>query len=181
MILTGSSIKKFIENGSIIISPYDEKNVNPNSYDVTLSNIIYTYDNKTLDMKKENTGTKNYISESGFLLEPNQLYIGSTNESTVSKDYVPMLEGRSSIGRLGINIHITAGFGDLGWGFKEDETCTYPTWTLEISVVKPVIVYPNVRIGQVYFVIPFGEPNIRYKGKYQEQKEPTLSKLYKDF
>jgi dCTP deaminase len=95
-----------------------------------------------------------------------------------------MFEGRSSIGRLGINTHITAGFGDVGWGYLPDEkgnpVCQFPTWTLEIEVVHPIRVYPDVRIGQVYFMRPEGEITF-YKGKYTKQREPQASRLFQDF
>jgi dCTP deaminase len=95
-----------------------------------------------------------------------------------------MFEGRSSIGRLGINTHITAGFGDVGLGYVEDAEgklkCLFPTWTLEIEVVHPIQVYPNIRIGQVYFMTPEGKLAY-YKGKYNLQREPQASQLYKDF
>jgi dCTP deaminase len=95
-----------------------------------------------------------------------------------------MFEGRSSIGRLGINTHITAGFGDVGWGYVPGPSgqleCRFPTWTLEIEVVHPIRIYPNVRIGQVYFMKPEGELRF-YKGKYSLQKTPQASQLYRDF
>ncbi len=91
-----------------------------------------------------------------------------------------MFGGRSSIGRLGINTHITAGFGDLGWGFNQDNKCYYPTWTLEITVVHPIRIYPNTRIGQVYFIVPQGEIEF-YTGKYSKQQKPQSSQLFKDF
>ena len=88
------------------------------------------------------------------------------------------------MGRLGINTHITAGFGDVGWGFekREDGTiqCHYPTWTLEITVVHPVRIYPNIRIGQVYFVEPKGEIEW-YTGKYASQRKPQASRAHLDF
>jgi dCTP deaminase len=133
MILSGKEIEKNI-GGAISIEPFDRKQLNPNSYNLKLHHELLVYDNTVLDMKTENTATKIVIPESGLLLEPNKLYLGRTVEYTKTHKYVPMLEGRSSIGRLGMFIHITAGFGDVGFeGY----------WTLEIFVIQPLIIYPN--------------------------------------
>ncbi len=187
MILTGPEILKEIESGQIAISPYTSTHLGPNSYDVTLNAKLLTYDlapGQALDMKKNNPTRELFIPDEGMILEPGKLYIGCTNETATSRRYVPMFEGRSSIGRLGINTHITAGFGDVGWGYvanaQGELICLNPTWTLEIEVVHPILVYPNVRIGQVYFMAPQGELRF-YKGKYSQQKEPQASQLYKDF
>ncbi len=183
MILTGQEIQKQIKLNHIIISPFQSKNLGPNSYDVTLSDSLLVYDlkqNEPLDMQKENQTQAMNIPKEGLILEPNQLYLGSTVETATSTKFVPMFEGRSSIGRLGINTHITAGFGDVGWGFNDKKECYFPTWTLEIAVVHPIRIYPNVRIGQVYFITPQGDISL-YSGKYTKQKKPQASQLYKDF
>ena len=173
--------------GAIDIAPFEPGHLGPNSYDVTLNPTLLVYDLPTgqaLDMKKNNPTRTLSIHKEGLVLTPGTLYIGCSNETATSKKFVPMFEGRSSIGRLGINTHITAGFGDVGWGYMPDENgelqCQFPTWTLEIEVVLPIRVYPNVRIGQVYFIVPEGELSF-YKGKYTRQKEPQASQLYKDF
>jgi dCTP deaminase len=114
MILSGKEIEKRIGH-DIIIEPYSPSQLNPNSYNLRLHNELMVYDNYELDMKKENTATKLIIPEDGLLLEPHKLYLGRTLEFTETKSYVPMLEGRSSIGRLGMFIHVTAGFGDVGF------------------------------------------------------------------
>jgi len=159
----------------------------PNSYDVTLNPKLILYDfstEKHLDMKKPNPTTEVIIPDEGYIMQPNILYLGCTNETATSMKYVPFFEGRSSIGRLGISTHITAGFGDLGWGFTKNENgemvCEYPTWTLEITVVHPVKVYAGTRIGQIYFITPTGDISY-YKGKYSQQKNPEPSKIFKDF
>ncbi len=186
MFLTRKAIQEAVENGEITISPFCPENLSPNSIDVTLNKnlLVYTLENGELDMKRENPTRHLEIPEEGLVLQPGTLYIGMTNESAISNRYIPMFEGRSSIGRLGINTHITAGFGDIGWGFEKDAEgktiCNYPTWTLEIAVVHPVRVYPNVRIGQVYFVEPKGEIEW-YSGKYGKQRMPQASCAYKDF
>jgi dCTP deaminase len=187
MVLTGPEIKRQIDAGTIHIAPFNPVHIGPNSYDVTLNPKLLVYDlgqGGALDMKRDNPVRSLVIPEEGLVLEPGTLYIGCTNETATSKAFVPMFEGRSSIGRLGINTHITAGFGDVGWGYLPDESgnlvCQYPTWTLEIEVVHPIRVYPGVRIGQVYFIRPEGELQF-YKGKYTAQKEPQASRLFRDF
>ena len=179
MILTHNDILDAIKKGDIIISPFDCSSVGPNSYDVTLNKNLKVYRHFPLDMKKDNETDHLVIPESGLVLEPNKLYLGRTNETATSNKYVPMFEGRSSIGRLGISTHVTAGFGDVGFGYVDGE-CKYPTWTLEIFVVQPVKIYPNVRIGQVFFLKTLNEPKVFYQGKYSVQKEPQPSMLFKD-
>jgi dCTP deaminase len=187
MVLTGREIMRQMELENIHIRPFNPANLGPNSYDVCLSPKLLVYDlapGAVLDMKRENPTRSLVIPEEGLVLEPGVLYLGCSNETATSHRFVPMFEGRSSIGRLGINTHITAGFGDVGWGYLPDEAgrpvCQYPTWTLEIEVVHPIRVYPDVRIGQVYFMKPDGDIT-HYKGKYSRQREPQASQLFKDF
>ena len=174
MILTKSEIIRQYDLGTIVIDPYKEQHVGPNSYDLTLSPYLLKYQNDRLDMKCEEPTYELHINErEGLLLIPNTVYIAMTNEKCGSDIFVTCIEGRSSVARLGIQIHLTAGFGDLG--FKSN-------WTLEMKVAQPVVVYPNVRICQASFHVPHGTigDNL-YKGKYQDQPRPTASKLYKDF
>lgn len=187
MVLTGREIVKQMEAGTINISPFNPANLGPNSYDVSINRKLLVYDlapGAALDMKLDNPTRAVEIPEAGLILVPGTLYLGCTNETATSNRFVPMFEGRSSIGRLGINTHITAGFGDVGWGYLPGEDgkpiCQFPTWTLEIEVVHPIRVYPDVRIGQVYFMMPEGEITF-YKGKYTKQREPQASRLYQDF
>jgi dCTP deaminase len=187
MVLTGKEILRQMELGTIHIAPFIPANLGPNSYDVSLNRKLLVYDlapGRVLDMKLDNPTRSLVIPDAGLVLEPGMLYLGCSNETATSNRFVPMFEGRSSIGRLGINTHITAGFGDVGWGYLPDEkgdpVCQFPTWTLEIEVVHPIRVYPDVRIGQVYFMRPEGEITF-YKGKYTRQKEPQASRLYQDF
>lgn len=184
MFLTKSCIHNAVNLGDITIEPFNPNHLSPNSYDVTLHNTLLVYKNFPLDMKLEAETESILIPEEGLVLEPNVLYIGSTNETATSHKYVPMFEGRSSIGRLGINTHITAGFGDIGWGYTKDNNgvlhCHKPTWTLEIAVIHPVRIYPNVRIGQVYFVEPKGEVTL-YSGKYSKQIGPQSSLSHLDY
>ena len=114
MILSGKEIARHIGE-EIMITPFNPKRLNPNSYNLTLADELMVYDNYELDMKKKNTGHLLKIPQEGYVLEPNKLYLGRTHEYTKTTCFVPMLEGRSSVGRLGLFIHVTAGFGDVGF------------------------------------------------------------------
>ncbi|MCA9733342.1 dCTP deaminase [candidate division KSB1 bacterium] len=171
MILSGKEIKARLGN-EIKIEPFSAKQLNPNSYNLRLHNELLVYDNNTLDMKTANTAHRLVIPDGGLLLQPNTLYLGRTIEYTETHNYVPMLEGRSSIGRLGLFIHVTAGFGDVGFaGF----------WTLEIFCVQPIIIYPNVQVCQIYYHTIEGEFDEYTSGKYQNNRDIQPSLLYKDF
>lgn len=113
--LTGNEIKIQIESGNIGIYPYDENCIGPNSYDVRLGDQLMVYREAVLDARRENRTRVIDIPEEGLVLLPGKLYLGKTVEWTSSPWYVPMYEGRSSLGRLGISSHITAGFGDIGF------------------------------------------------------------------
>ncbi len=171
MILSGKEILKNIGK-EIIIDPFDKKRINPNSYNLSLYKELLVYENVVLDMKTKNTTSKIIIPEDGLLLEPNKLYLGRTNEFTSTDKYVPMLEGRSSTGRLGLFIHVTAGFGDIGFAGY---------WTLEIFCVQPVKIYPNVEICQIYYHNINGEYDLYSNGKYQNNTGIQPSLMYKDF
>ena len=171
MILSGKEIKKRMGK-EIMIEPFDEKRINPNSYNLTLANELLVYKNEILDMKKPNDTSKIIIPEDGLLLKPNTLYLGRTNEFTSTSKYVPMLEGRSSTGRLGLFIHVTAGFGDIGFAGY---------WTLEIFCVQPVKIYPNVEICQIYYHNIEGDYDLYQSGKYQNNIGIQASLMYQDF
>ena len=171
MILSGKEIEKKIGK-DIFIDPYNVNQLNPNSYNLTLHNELVTYSSPELDMKKEHDTEKILIPDGGLLLEPGRLYLGRTKEYTKTTNLVPMLEGRSSIGRLGMFVHITAGFGDVGFeGF----------WTLEIFVVQPLKIYSDIEICQIYFHKIEGEFDNYKSNKYQANKGIQPSYLYKDF
>ena len=172
MILSGKEILKQIENGRINIEPFDGGAINPNSHNLKLHNTLLVYDTDVLDMKKSNPVKEIIIPEEGLVLEPGKLYLGRTIEKTSTDYYVPMLEGRSSIGRLGLYIHVTAGFGDVGFnGF----------WTLEIHCVEPIRIYSGVEICQIYYHTIEGEYDKYVSGKYQNNEGVQPSLLYKDF
>jgi len=171
MILSGVEIKNRLGK-DIIIDPFNDKQLNPNSYNLKLHNELFVYNSDILDMKKENRCSEVVIPEEGLLLEPGKLYLGRTVEYTETHNYVPMLEGRSSIGRLGLFIHVTAGFGDVGFsGF----------WTLEIFCVQPIKIYPDVEICQIYYHGIDGVFTEYKSGKYQNNRGIQPSLLYKDF
>ena len=147
MILSGLEIKNKMGK-EIFIDPYNESQVNPNSYNLKLHNELLVYQDSTLDMKKKNKVTSIIIPPEGLLLKANKLYLGRTIEYTKTENYVPMLEGRSSIGRLGLFIHVTAGFGDVGFSGY---------WTLEMFCVEPIRIYANIEICQIYYHAIQGE------------------------
>ncbi|MCL4324650.1 MAG: dCTP deaminase [Candidatus Thermoplasmatota archaeon] len=145
MILTDSRILEEIEKGTIVIKPFQRDCLGSNSYDVHLGRYLATYSNGELDSKKDNPVHEFEIPPEGFVLLPNDLYLGVTEEYTETHRHVPFLEGKSSVGRLGIDIHSTAGKGDVGYA-------NY--WTLEMSAKIPVRVYAGMPIGQlIYFEI----------------------------
>lgn len=171
MIISGKEIQKQLGE-TIFIEPFYENQLNPNSYNLRLHDELLMYENPTLDMKLDNPTSQITIPKEGLLLEPNRLYLGRTVEFTRTEKYVPMLEGRSSIGRLGMFIHVTAGFGDVGFaGF----------WTLEIFVIQPLTIYPNVEICQIYYHSLKGEYEKYNSGKYQQNTGIQPSLLFKDF
>ncbi len=171
MILSGKEILNQMGK-SIRITPFNEKQINPNSYNLRLHNELLVYEDEILDMKKLNNTKQIIIPETGFMLTPGKLYLGRTVEYTETDSYVPMLEGRSSIGRLGMFIHVTAGFGDVGFSGY---------WTLEIFCVQPIIIYPHVEICQIYYHTINGEYDKYSSGKYQNNSGIQPSLLYKDF
>lgn len=170
MILSGNEIKKELGK-SIIITPFNEKQLNPNSYNLRLDNEILIYDTPVLDMKKPNPTIKMTIPDEGMVIKPGMIILGKTMEWTESHKYLPCLEGRSSIGRLGLFVHVTAGFGDVGFCGR---------WTLEISAVQPVRIYPGVEVCQIYYQDVKGEVT-PYNGKYNNSENVIASQLYKDF
>ena len=142
MILTGKEIQKEIKKGRIIIDPFNVEDVETNSYDFHIDNTLYTYKKNILDPTEENPLEELKIPTSGLILSPKKIYIGKTKEKIGSNYFVPIIKGRSSTGRLGIFVNITADLIDLG---------SIQRPTLTIHVVQPVKIYPNTKIGQVTF------------------------------
>lgn len=163
MILTDKQILDEISKGTILIEPFRPDCMGTNSYDVHLGRYLATYQNRVLDAKVHNKIDEFTIPEDGFILQPGTLYLGVTEEYTETHAHVPFLEGKSSTGRLGIDIHATAGKGDVGF-------CN--TWTLEISVAQPVKVYAGMPIGQLIYFVIGGEVE-NYYNKKRDAKYST--------
>lgn len=172
MILSGKEILNRIDK-DIFITPFNERQLNPNSYNLKLHNELLVYEEEVLDMKKPNRTRTLTIPEEGLVLKPGTLYLGRTVEHCRTENHAPQLEGRSSIGRLGMSIHITAGLGHVG---------SNGYWTLEIEVVQPLRVYPFVEICQAYFFEIKGDHE-KYQSskKYQDNEGVQPSLLYKEF
>ena len=148
------------------------RQLNPNSYNMRLHNELMVYEEIVLDMRRPNRFRRYEIPADGFVLHPNQLYLGRTAERTETHNLVPMLEGRSSVGRLGLFVHITAGFGDVGF-------CGY--WTLEMFAVQPVRIYPGVPICQMFYHAVDGEITEYASEKYQNNNDIQPSLLFKEW
>jgi dCTP deaminase len=176
MILSDQSILDAIESRDIVIEPYDRECLGTNSYDVHLSPHLACYVDEVIDAKKHNQVEHFEISPSGIVLNPGKTYLGSTLEYTETRRFVPFLEGKSSVGRLGIDIHATAGKGDVGF-------CNH--WTLEISVSQPVRVYAGMPIGQLIYFAVEGDVAVDYQAKSsakynQRSPRPVESMMWKN-
>ena len=176
MILSDTRILEEIEKKTIIIEPYNREQLGTNSYDVHLGKYLAIYKDEILDAKKHNEIEHFEIPGEGFVLLPGQLYLGVTLEYTETHAHVPFLEGKSSTGRLGIDIHATAGKGDVGF-------CG--NWTLEISCKIPVKVYAGMPIGQLIYFPVDGEVAVKYNNKanakYSGQpNKPVESMMWKN-
>lgn len=178
MILTDKRILEEIKKGNIVIEPFRRKYLGSNSYDVHLADTLAIYKDDILDARKHNEINSMKIHDhEGFLLLPGRLYLAVTQEYTETHTFVPFLEGKSSIGRLGIDIHSTAGKGDVGY-------CN--TWTLEISVKQPVRIYPGMPIGQLIYFEISGDVLVPYNrkrnAKYNRRStRPVESMMWKNF
>lgn len=185
MILTGPRIEELVKENIITVDPYDPKLVGPNSVDLRLHKDMKIYgsiENRgkpdaftrrphgghPLDAKQENDSIPLEIPDDGYVLQTGTLYLARTVERIGSDLYVPMVEGRSSCGRLGLQVHMTAGFCDTGF-------CG--TITLEMTVVHPLRIYPDLPICQVFFLRPEGTIRL-YKGRYQGHTDATVSRMH---
>lgn len=177
MILSDKRILEEIENENILIEPFRPECLGSNSYDVHLGKHIATYKDRILDARKHNQIDLMIIPEEGMILYPDMLYLGVTEEYTETHAHVPFLEGKSSVGRLGIDIHATAGKGDVGF-------CNH--WTLEISCIQPVRIYAGMPVGQLIYFVVQGEIENAYNkkssAKYtQRTPKPMESMMWKNF
>jgi dCTP deaminase len=186
MVLSDRAIRRQIEAGRIGIDPYDPELMQPSSLDVRVDRLFRVFRNSRypyIDVKQAQEELTELVEvEDGeaFILHPGEFVLGSTLERvTLPDDLVARLEGKSSLGRLGLLIHSTAGFIDPGWDGHV---------TLELSNVAnlPITIYPEMKIGQVSFV-QMSEPAERPYGsdalgsKYQGQRGPTPSRYWKNF
>ncbi|MGO8691618.1 MAG: dCTP deaminase [Thermoguttaceae bacterium] len=170
MVLSGHEIRAQLGQ-NIIIDPFDEARLNPNSYNLTLHNELMVYEEVVLDMRRANRVRRIPLPPEGLVLHPNLLYLGRTTERTETRNLVPMIEGRSSIGRLGLFVHVTAGFGDVGF-------CGY--WTLEMFAVQPVRIYAGVAICQIFYHDIRGSFTEYASDKYQHNTDIQPSLLFKE-
>src|SRR6187455_3183029 len=170
MILSGEEIRRQLGK-NIVIDPYREDNLNPNSYNLTLHNELLVYEEVVLDMRHSNRTRRIVVPEDGLVLSPNQLYLARTAERTETHNLVPQIEGRSSVGRLGLFVHVTAGFGDVGFSGY---------WTLEMFAIHPVRIYPGVPICQIFYHEICGAIE-EYASKYQHNRDIQPSLLFEEF
>lgn len=171
MILSGEEIKKQVQNDRITINPFNERNINPNSYNYLLAPTLLKVSNEVINPKKPVYYKEIKLTNKGYILKPGNLYLGSTFEEIGSEYYITSLIGRSSVGRLGLFLQITADLGQIG-----AKHC----WTLELTVVQPLRIYPFMKIGQVSFWGSAGKDEIRYLGKYAKYSTPHISELHNE-
>ena len=170
--LSGKEIMRQIDKGNIVISPFSESQVNPNSYNLTLGSELLIYTDRVLDAAKKNNTKTLTIPPEGITLLPDMLYIASTREYTETYGFVPQISGRSSIGRVGLYVHITAGLGANGYK---------GTWMLTLSCTVPVKIYAGMEVGQIYYFPIVGDDSLKYSGGYQGHKSASTSLVYNEF
>ena len=186
MILSDRTIREALAAGRIEIDPLDERDVQPSSVDLHIDRYFRVFRNHTMrviDVKEDQEELTELVEASDddpFILHPGEFVLGSTRERVrLPDDLVARLEGKSSLGRLGLLIHSTAGFVDAGWDGQ---------LTLELSNVAnlPITLYPGMRIGQISFLQmttaasrPYGTAALG--SKYQGQRGPTPSRYFENF
>ncbi|MFJ1626104.1 dCTP deaminase [Streptomyces sp. NPDC088190] len=170
MILTGPETTTAARDGRLTISPFEPDQVNPNSYNVRLGPTLLTYTADVIDAHQPNPTRAVEIDAGGYVLQPGELYLGHTLEAVGSDTFVPLPFGRSSVGRLGLFVEITAPIGDIGF---------LGQWTLMLSAIRPLRVYAGMKIGQIMFFVSSGDINL-YHGKYQAAAGPQPSRYWRD-
>jgi len=171
MILSGEEIRSRL-GSDICITPFSDEHCNPNSYDLTLHNELLVYEEVVLDIKEPNRFRRIRIPEDGLILSPGQLYLGRTVEFTETHRLVPMISGRSSLSRLGLFVHGSAGFGSIGYRGH---------WTIELYTVQPIRIYPGVKICQIAYHEIVGDVTACCSSKYQNSRDIQPSLMFKEF
>jgi dCTP deaminase len=171
MVLSGEEIKAR-QGADIRITPFCEECLNPNSYNLTLHNELLVYEEVVLDVKQPNRFRRINIPDEGMILSPGQIYLGRTVEHTETHNLVPMIEGRSSIARLGLFVHCSSGFGDAGFRGH---------WTIEMFAVQPIRIYAGLRICQIFYHELTGDVREYSSDKYQNNRDVQPSLFYKEF
>lgn len=169
--LNSNGIEAELKRGSIYVDGM-RSDVFENGVTVTLGDTLKVYDGPALDVTKSSPYEEFTIPESGLILKPGELYIGRTHEFTKTYGFVPILKGTEELAALGMDIHVTAGFGDNGFE---------GTWTLEIKCSLPTIVYPNMKVGYLTYDPLIGSADTLYRGKYFGQIDPTTSRLSSEY
>jgi dCTP deaminase len=186
VVLSDRTIRRLLDEGRIEIDPYDESLLQPSSVDVRVDRYFRVFHNARypfIDVKQPQEDLTELVEVDGeqpFVLHPGEFVLGSTLERIrLPDDLVARLEGKSSLGRLGLLIHSTAGFIDPGWNGHV---------TLELSNVAnlPILIYHEMKIGQISFVQLSEPASTPYGGaglgsKYQGQRGPTPSRYWKNF
>jgi len=171
LILSGNSTREAVRLGDIVISPFTESQLGPNSYDFKLGDRCKVYKEIHLDARARNETKDIVVPKAGVIIRPDRVYLFNTQETLGSEKYVPIIRGRSSVGRLGLFINITADLIDVG---------SINQWTLQLHAVVPVRVFPGMLIGQVTFWMIDGDVSL-YRGKYANLESPASSLSYVDF
>ncbi len=167
--LSGREIERQMKLGNIIITPKDNILINPNSVNLSLNNTLGYYTEPIIDLKKENKIETIKFDENGIILSPNHTYVTRTNEWTETKEHIPMLSGRSSLGRLGYHAHCSGGMGSIGYkGY----------FHMGLRVTTPIKIYPNMKCAQIYYFKPVGETITKYNGSMQNLSAEQLGSSY---
>lgn len=169
--LNDIAIKEELKKGNIFVDKAEE-NIGNNFIEVHLGDSLKVYDVPILDVTESSPTKQITIEKEGFILKPNELYLGRTIEFTKTYGFVPLLTSYEELAAVGMEIHVTAGFGDNGFE---------GTWTLEIVCANQTIVYPGMPIGRIYYLPLIGDSKITYRGKYFRQEEVTESRLSQEY
>jgi len=170
MILSGDEIQRRLGK-ELEIDPFDPERLNPNSYNLSLHHELLVYEEVVLDAASPNRYRRIAIPPEGLTLHPNTLFLGRTVEYTETRGMVPMIQGRSSFGRLGLFINPGGSVGDAGY-------CG--TWTLELHCVQPVRIYPGMQIAQIYYLQMDGQCDGYCSDKYQNSRDIQPSLLFRE-